>query len=50
VDREEIKVDFVPGKCFSCSKNDEYLYFWLKAYSIKLICLQKLLRLANNFF
>jgi len=37
-------------KCLLRSKNENCLYFRLKAYSIKLICMQKLLRLAKNYF
>jgi len=47
VDREETAIDCFPEKCL-LSKNENYLYFRLKVYSINLIWVEKLLRLANT--
>jgi len=46
VDREGSKIDSFPPK------DENYLYFRLKAYSIKLICVQQLLLTitSNNYF
>ena len=50
LDREGLKL--IPSliNVILRSKNENRLYFRLKAYSIRLICMQKLLRLANNCF
>jgi len=42
------KIDSFLDKCLLCSKDENYPYFRLRVYSIRLFCVQKLLRLANN--
>ena len=38
MDREGTKIDSFPHKFLLCSQNENYLYFRLKTYSVKLIC------------
>jgi len=50
VDWEGTQIDSFHDKYLLCSKNENYAYFRLKVFSIKLICMQKLQRLANIYF